>query len=80
MYTAEDFLAPTSWPGAQGGRHPEYRTKTEAFSRSVRELQELRGTSPLAEYQRVQRLSEEARIKSEQARLALEEHINKHHC
>ena len=58
----------------------EYQATTEAFARSVQELQELRGTSSLVEYQRFQRLSEEARIKSEQARLALEHHISTHHC
>ena len=58
----------------------EYQATTEAFAQSVTELQELRGTSSLVEYQRYQRLSEEARIKSEQARLSLEQHISKHHC
>jgi hypothetical protein len=39
------------------------------------ELQQKMGTSPKAEYNRMQLLVDEARIQSEQARLALERHI-----
>jgi hypothetical protein len=58
----------------------EYEETTQAFSKSVTELNQLRGTSPVSEYARLQRATDEARINSEQARLALEEHISKHRC
>jgi len=38
------------------------------------------GVSPKDEYERLQRVSEEWRVRSEQARLALEQHIAAHRC
>jgi hypothetical protein len=58
----------------------DYRVTTEEFSNAVTRLQEMRGTSSLIEYQRLQGLTEEARLKSERARLALEEHVAAHRC
>ena len=57
-----------------------YQATTEKFSDAVTALQQMRGTLPLTEYQRLQRLANEARLKSEQARLALEEHVVSHSC
>jgi len=38
------------------------------------------GTSPKDEYQRLERISNEARVNSKQTRLALEQHLAVHHC
>jgi hypothetical protein len=38
------------------------------------------GTSLKDEYDRLERASNEARVRSEQARLALEQHIAAHRC
>ena len=77
-----NYLRDVSEPACadKAGLLKDYQEKTAAFSESVDRLQELRGTSPLSEYQRMQRRTEEARIKSEQARHALEEHIAQHRC
>jgi len=58
----------------------EYQATTESFSGAVSDLQALRGTSSQAEYERLRRIAEEARLKSEQARLALESHSAAHRC
>jgi hypothetical protein len=58
----------------------EYNAATETFSRSVAELLEKMGVVPKEEYERLQRVSEEWRVHSEQARLALEQHIAAHRC
>ena len=58
----------------------EYKAATDAFSDAVKELHRKIGTSPKAEYERLERLSSEARVKSERARLALEQHIADHRC
>jgi hypothetical protein len=58
----------------------EYQATTERFSKSVNELQKKMGTSPKEEYERLHRASEEWRVHSEQARLALEQHIAAHGC
>ena len=58
----------------------EYEAATAAFSEAVKELNRRIGTSPQEEYRRLERISSEARVKSEQTRLALEEHIAAHHC
>jgi hypothetical protein len=49
----------------------EYEAATSAFSEAVKELHRKIGTSPKEEYKRLERISTEARVKSEQARLAL---------
>jgi hypothetical protein len=58
----------------------EYETATSAFSESATELHRKIGTSPKKEYKRLEQISTEARVKSEQARLALEQHISTHRC
>jgi hypothetical protein len=58
----------------------EYDTATSKFSATVSELRLRMGTSPKDEYRRLERTSNEARVRSEQARLALEEHIAAHRC
>jgi hypothetical protein len=58
----------------------EYQMATESFSMSVNALREKMGTSSIEEYERLQRASEEWRVHSEQARLALEQHIAAHRC
>jgi hypothetical protein len=57
-----------------------YQTATEAFAASVTDLQRTMGTSSLTEYQRLQRVADDARLKSERARLALESHSASHGC
>ena len=49
----------------------EYEATTAWFAESVRELNQKMGTSPKAEHDRLQRASDEARVKSERARIAL---------
>jgi len=58
----------------------EYQAATESFSKSVNELRQKTGTSSAGEYERLQRVSEEWRSRSEQARLALEQHLAAHRC
>jgi hypothetical protein len=58
----------------------EYETATVAFSAAVKELRRRMGTSPKEEYERLSETSNEARVKAEQARLALEQHIAAHGC
>jgi hypothetical protein len=58
----------------------EYEAATSAFSEAVKELHRKIGTSPKEEYKRLERISTEAGVKSEQARLALEQHISTHRC
>jgi hypothetical protein len=58
----------------------EYETATSRFSEAVRELRLKMGTSPKDEYDRLERASNEARVRSEQARLALEQHTAAHRC
>jgi hypothetical protein len=58
----------------------EYSAATSAFSEAVKELRRKIGTSPREEYTRLERISSQARVKAEQARLALEQHISSHRC
>ncbi len=58
----------------------EYETATHRFAAAITALQRNMGTSPKAEYDCLQRLVEEARVTSEQSRLALERHIAAHQC
>ena len=51
----------------------EYDAATSKFSEAVRELHRRIGTSPKDEYDRLERVSNEARVRSEQARVALEQ-------
>jgi hypothetical protein len=57
-----------------------YEAATNKFAASVTELHQKMGTSPKAEYDRLQSISAEARDKSEQSRLALEQHVAAHGC
>ena len=57
-----------------------YQVTTENYARTVTELQQLRATIPIEEYQRLNHACEEARLKSSEARLALEKHIFEHQC
>ena len=58
----------------------EYDNATAKFSAAVKELREKMGTSPKEDYERLDRVANEARVKSEQSRLALEQHIAAHRC
>jgi hypothetical protein len=57
-----------------------YRIATQSFAAAVADLHAKTGTSLLVEYQQLQRLTDEARLKSEQARLAFEQHVTSHRC
>jgi hypothetical protein len=58
----------------------DYDAATSKFSAAVGYLQRNIGTCTRTEYERLQRISDEARVKSEQARLALEQHLAAHKC
>jgi hypothetical protein len=58
----------------------EYESATGKFAAAVKELNQRIGISPKGEYDRLDRAANEARVKSEQARLALEQHIAAHRC
>jgi hypothetical protein len=58
----------------------EYDIATARFAAAVNELQRKMGTSPKSEFERLSRAADEARVRSEQARLALEQHIAGHEC
>jgi hypothetical protein len=58
----------------------EYETAAAKFAEAVRELQRKIGTSTRREYERLQRASDAARVKSEQARLSFEQHMASHDC
>lgn len=58
----------------------EYDSITTKFSQAVAELRKRIGTSTKEEHQRLDRAANEARVISEHARLALEQHIAAHGC
>jgi hypothetical protein len=58
----------------------EYESATLAFLNAVQELRRAIGTSTKPEYERLERISNEARVKAEQKRLALKQHIASHRC
>ena len=58
----------------------DYEVATTAFSEAVTELRRKIGTSTKEDYEGLGRRANEARVKSEQARLALEQHLAEHHC
>ena len=58
----------------------EYDAATSRFSEAVRELRRKMGTSPKDEYDHLERASNQARMRSEQARLELEQHVAAHRC
>jgi hypothetical protein len=57
-----------------------YKAATNAFAAAVTNLHERMGTSSKSDYSRLRQTVDEARLKSEQARLALEGHIETHRC
>ena len=58
----------------------EYEAATNRFAASVTDLQRKMGVSSREEYEGLQRVVTEARVKSEQSRLALEQHVATHRC
>jgi hypothetical protein len=58
----------------------EYEAATAKFAEAVGQLRSKIGTSGRADYEQLQRVSDEARLKSEQARLAFEQHMAAHKC
>lgn len=58
----------------------EYEASTTKFSEAVTELRKKIGVSARDLYEQLDRAANEARVKSEQARLALEQHIAAHGC
>jgi hypothetical protein len=58
----------------------EYESTTAKFAEAVADLRKKMGTSAKEEYQRLDRAANEARVRSEQARLALEQHVSAHGC
>jgi hypothetical protein len=57
-----------------------YREAVATFSRTLEALETARATAARAEYQRMARRVEEARLDSEKARIALEKHTAEHGC
>jgi hypothetical protein len=57
-----------------------YSAATIAFSKAVQEQRRKIGTSPKEDYRRLERVSTDARVKAEQARLAVEQHGASHRC
>jgi len=58
----------------------EYENSTARFLEAVQELHRKMGTSPKEVYERLDRAANEARLRSEYARLSLEEHIATDRC
>jgi CHASE3 domain sensor protein len=58
----------------------EYQEATAQFSQSVADLREKMGTSSQEEYERLKRTTEQWRVRSEEARLAFEQHVAAHNC
>ncbi len=58
----------------------EYSNRTLAFSDAVSELHQKVGNYTKEEFARLQRVTDEMRVKCEQARLALEQHTAAHNC
>jgi hypothetical protein len=57
-----------------------YRAATAVFSSRLTLLNDRMGTSSRDEYERLRQQVDEARVGSEQARLALERHVADHGC
>lgn len=58
----------------------DYQSATARFSLAVTDLNEKMGVSPKSEYDRLRMAADDARMKSEEARLALERHTAEHGC
>jgi ATP-dependent helicase YprA (DUF1998 family) len=72
--------APTSDCDEKTRLAQQYELATSQFSEAVKKLSQKMGTSSKEEYARLDRVANESRVKSEQARLALEQHIASHRC
>ena len=57
-----------------------YQQATASFSRQLTILNQRLGTSPRDEYDSLRRVVDTERVRSEQARLALEQHVADHGC
>jgi hypothetical protein len=57
-----------------------YDAATAKFAEAVRQLLRNLGTSATAEFARLQRISDDERVKSDEARQALEQHMAAHGC
>ncbi len=57
-----------------------YNDATREFSGRLPALNDRIGVSPKHEYRLLERASEDARLKSEQARIAYERHVADHGC
>lgn len=55
-----------------------YQSAAEAFAAAVAQLRARMGTSSLTEYHQLQRATDDARLVSEHARLAYEQHVASH--
>ena len=58
----------------------DYQTLTAEYSRALEVLNERMGTLTKSEYHRLRRSAETARLQSEMARLAMEQHLQEHGC
>jgi hypothetical protein len=58
----------------------QYEAAKALFSEAVTELRRRIGTSAKEDHDRLARAANDARFKSEQARLALEQHVAEHRC
>lgn len=58
----------------------DYQAAAKKYSDSVGELNQKMGTSSRDQYERLQRISDETRMKSEQARPTFEQHTAAHRC
>jgi hypothetical protein len=58
----------------------EYERATAKFLEAVTELRQKIGVSAKQEYESLDRIANKGRVRSEQARLALEQHIAAHRC
>jgi hypothetical protein len=62
------------------GAFSQYDVATAACSAGVSTLNNRIGISSMQEYDELRRAVDDARVKSEQARLALEAHVARHRC
>ena len=57
-----------------------YEATVSEYSRSVSVLKSRLGILSRDEYLKIQRFTEEARVRAEEARLALQKHVQEHDC
>lgn len=58
----------------------EFQEMTQSFADAVLDLQQNLGTLSKAAYEQRRRVTDEHRMKSEHARIALEQHVATHGC